>query len=350
MNIFKRLDDFCNLLKINQSANTLYSDRYEVRGCTRPKLITSQGENPDLSLLDKELTTTTTKQGHTMIKLILSTLFSFMLISIPATANQGLAFIHGTGNQTDAYNDYWTGSFVNEVRQGVNNPSKYTVINCEFEEYMWTSGAAGCLADQLTTFINNQNITELVLLTHSNGGNVVRWILSNPTWDSRYPNIINKVSKVIALAPSSLGTPLADAVVQGNVFETTLGWLVGYDSDAVKMQQVSWMSSYNQNWLYGTSGRPALPVTFKSVIGSDVDSSPFDGDSYCAGYQNQLALEITQNWLDSCSDGFLECSSQRGAGTEWFTDKSRTNGSEPLSHQQSRRDCFNLDTIIKNDI
>tara|TARA_R110001583_G_scaffold1152_8_gene9559 strand:- start:2079 stop:2936 length:858 start_codon:yes stop_codon:yes gene_type:complete len=285
-----------------------------------------------------------------MIKNILSTFLCCLLLNFSAIAAEGIAFIHGTGNQTDAYNDYWTGDFVNSVRQGLPDSSKYTVINCDFDQFMWDSQASGCLATQLTAFINDKNITQLTLLTHSNGGNVVRWIMSNPTWDSRYPTIINKVTKVVAMAPSSLGTPLADAVMQGNVFESTLGWLLGYGTDAVSQQQVSWMAYYNQNWLLGTIGRPALPSEFKNIIGSDVDSAIWDGDSYCGGYQYQVALETTQNWLDSCSDGFLNCSSQRGAGSEWFTDKQRTQGSEPLSHQQSRRDCFNLDVIIRNDI
>lgn len=285
-----------------------------------------------------------------MKKIMTAIVLSSFALMASASANQGIAFIHGTGQQSDAYNDYWSGDFVNSVRQGLPNNSKYTVTNCDFDQFMWAEAAAGCLANQLNSFIANENITSLVLLTHSNGGNVVRWILSNPTYDSRYPSIINTTSKVIALAPSSLGTPLADAATQGNIFESTLGWLLGYNSDAVKQQQVSWMAYYNDNWLSGTSGRPTLPSTFKAVVGSDVDSAIWDSDSYCGGYQYQVALETTQNWLDSCSDGFLECSSQSGAGTVWFKDKEKTQGSEPLSHHQSRRDCFNLDTIIRNDI
>src|SRR5699024_5892212 len=113
----------------------------------------------------------------------------------------GVAFVHGTGNQTDAYNDYWTGKMVNSVRQGLNNSSNYVVVNCQFEEYMWTSGAAGCLAGQLHSFITSRGIDDLVVITHSNGGNVVRWILSNPTWDSRYPAIIDALRWVDAIAP-----------------------------------------------------------------------------------------------------------------------------------------------------
>ena len=262
----------------------------------------------------------------------------------------GVAFVHGTGHQTDAYNDYWQPTMVNNVRGGLANPANYTVINCDFEQYMWDSRAAGCLATQLTSFINAKHITRLIVITHSNGGNVIRWIMSNPTWDSRYPNIISKIVRVDALAPSSAGTPLADATINGNVFESSLGWLLGYKSDAVRQQQVSWMAYYNGNYLYGTGGRPSLPKLFRSVVGSDVETAVWDSDSYCGGYTLNVGLEVTQAWLDSCSDGFLNCSSQSAAGSVWFKDKSRMAGGEPLSHNQSRRACFGLDTILRNDM
>jgi hypothetical protein len=265
-------------------------------------------------------------------------------------ANTGVAFVHGTGKQTNATADYWTSTFVNNVRGGLPNSANYVVINCDFTKYMWDNAAAGCLAGQLTTFINNRGITRLIVITHSNGGNVMRWILSNPTWDSRYPNIISKTVRVNALAPSSAGTPLANAVMNGNVFEASLGWLLGYQNDAVRMQQTSWMASYNASWLYGTAGRPALPKPFRSVVGTDVDSAIWDSDSYCGGYAENVGLETTQWWLSSCSDGFLECSSQSAAGSVWFQDKSRMRGSEPLSHNQSRRACFGLDSILRADM
>lgn len=267
-----------------------------------------------------------------------------------AKANTGLALVHGTGSQTDAYNDYWTGDFVNSVKQGLDNPALVFVVNCDFNQYMWDQRAAGCLAEQLTKFIAEQQLSELKVITHSNGGNVVRWILSNPTYDSRYPNIINTLSHVIAIAPSSAGTPLADAVMNGNVFESNLGWLLGYGTDAVRQQQEGWMAYFNANQLYGTASRPELPTKFENVIGSDVDSAFWDSDSYCGGYQYQVALEVTQNWLDSCSDGFLNCSSQQAAGQTWFKDKQKTRGQEPLSHHQSRRDCFNLDQLLRDRI
>jgi len=273
-----------------------------------------------------------------------------LLAALPAMATTGVAFVHGTGHQTDAYHDYWKPEMVDSIRQGLPDSSKYVVINCDFDQYMWKAEAAGCLAGQLYNFIVANNIDDLVVITHSNGGNVMRWILSNPTWDSRYPTIINSIRWVNALAPSSLGTPLANAVISGTVFEKSLGWLLGYASDAVRMQQTSWMAYYNANWLYGTSGRPALPVGFWDVVGTDVETAVWDPDSYCGGYTLNLGLEITQAWLDSCSDGFLNCTSQAGAGSVWFYDTWYTNGDEPLSHNQSRRKCFGLDVILRNDL
>lgn len=271
-------------------------------------------------------------------------------VSSLCSANTGVAFVHGTGNQTDAYNTYWQPTMVNNVRGGLPNSANYVVVNCDFTQYMWDSRAAGCLAGQLSSFISSKGITRLIVITHSNGGNVVRWIMSNPTYDSRYPNIISKIVRVNALAPSSAGTPLANAVISGNVFESSLGWLLGYKSDAVRQQQTSWMAYYNSNYLQGTSGRPALPKLFRTVVGTDVESAIWDPDSYCAGYVENVGLEVTQNWLNSCSDGFLECSSQSAAGSVWFNDKTRMADGEPLSHNQSRRACFGLDSILRTDM
>src|SRR3546814_20191758 len=104
----------------------------------------------------------------------------------------------------------------------------------------------------------------------------------------------------------------------GNVFESALGWLMGYQNDAVRMQQVSWMASYNANWLYGTSGRPSLPRSFYSVVGPDVRSAPFTANATCGGYMQSVGLEFTQNWLASCSDGFLNCSNHSATGYVGF--------------------------------
>lgn len=287
-----------------------------------------------------------------MPRLIHALMLLLLLAVLPAAAaaNTGVAFVHGTGKQTNALADYWTAPFVNSVRQGLPNPANHVVINCDFQQYMWDARAAGCLAGQLHGFITSRNITDLVVITHSNGGNVMRWILSNPTWDSRYPTIIQRTRWVNALAPSSAGTPLADAVIAGNMFEYALGWLLGYQNDAVRQQQVSWMSHYNANNLYGTAGRPSLPRGFWSVVGTDVRSGIFSSNAYCGGYGQSVGLEFTQNWLASCSDGFLNCTSQRAAGHVWFNDTQVMSSGRVLNHNQSRRDCFGLDVVLRNDL
>ncbi len=58
--------------------------------------------------------------------------------SLSATANTGVAFVHGTGSQSNAANDYWTWEMINSVRNGLPNTNNYTVINCDFDQYMWT--------------------------------------------------------------------------------------------------------------------------------------------------------------------------------------------------------------------
>lgn len=281
---------------------------------------------------------------------LLVSLLLMLAIPVASQAATGIALVHGTGHQSDAYNDYWTYEMVESIRQGLPSVGNLLIVNCNFEEYMWDDAAAGCLATQLYDFITSMNIDDLVVTTHSNGGNVMRWILSNPTWDSRYPTIIENTRWVNVIAASSAGTPLSDAVMAGNVFESSVGWLLGYQNDAVRMQQTSWMDYYNENWLLGTSGRPSLPVGFWNIVGTDVETAVWDSDSYCGGYTENLGLEVTQEWLSSCSDGFINCSSQNAAGNLWFYDHDKTRDGEPLSHNQSRRKCFNLDVILRNDI
>ena len=283
-----------------------------------------------------------------LVQYIKMLVLCLLLLPLTTQANTGVAFVHGTGHQVDALNEYWTWPMVNSIVQGLPNQGNYLVVNCDFEQFAWHEDASGCLATQLNDFIDTNTITDLVVITHSNGGNVIRWILSNPTWDGRYPPIIENLRWVIALAPSSLGTPLADAVMDGNIFEEVLGWLLGYANNAVKMQQVAHMAYLNEHWLLGTSGRPGLPKAFNNVVGSDVDSAIWDPDSYCAGYLESVALEVTQEWLTSCSDGFLDCDSQSGVVGRTFTDFNFTEGSEPLNHNQSRRDCFGLDERIRD--
>lgn len=272
---------------------------------------------------------------------------SFIYANPNPNDNPGIAFIHGTkDHRDDADGIYWKTEFIDSVSQGLAKPENHYVVHCDFNHYMWHADAGNCVADQLLQFIDEKKISSLTIYTHSNGANVIRWILSNPTYDSRYMKLRKKITQVIALAPSSAGTPLADEVQSGGIFSASVGWLLGYLCDAIKQQRVGDMVVYNDELLLGSIGRPPLPIPFKVVAGTDVTASPFTSDSYCNGYMLNSGLKITKIYLDRCADGFLNCSSQLQAGDLWFYDKDKTENNTPLSHNQSRHNCFGLEKIL----
>ena len=51
--------------------------------------------------------------------LAVATALAAALAATPALAATGVAFVHGTGHQTNALADYWTAEMVNSVRQGL---------------------------------------------------------------------------------------------------------------------------------------------------------------------------------------------------------------------------------------
>ncbi len=278
-------------------------------------------------------------------------LITFFLLSfftaIHAVENPGIAFVHGTSDhREDAYGGYWKTDFIETIAQGLPNPENYFVVHCDYSKYMWAQEAGDCTASQLLNFIDEKKLSSLIVFTHSNGGNVMRWILSNPTYSNDYMALKDKVKRVIALTPSSMGTPIADLILSSDVLGTNLSWLVGYQSDAVKQQRTSDMHVYNEELLLGTRDRPSLPKPFYVVVGTDVIASPFSDFSYCNGFPINSFLKITQLYLDSCSDGFLNCSSQKSAGTVWFYDKNKLPNKLTLSHNQSRHACFGLEKIL----
>lgn len=277
-------------------------------------------------------------------------ILSFTSFFLPAK-NLGIAFIHGTNDhRQDANTEYWKKPFIETIATALPSAQNYVVISCDFSQYMWHEDAAGCVANQLLDFIKDKQITQLIVYTHSNGGNVIRWILSNPSYDSRYFAVSKTINQVIAIAPSSAGTPLADEIFEGNRIESGLGWLLGYKNDSIKQQRVADMKMFNAEMLLGTSGRPSLPVVFRTIIGTDVIASPFNKNSYCNGYMVSAGLKLTKAYLADCSDGVIECSSQAAAGTVWFYDWQKTDKSFPLNHNQSRHACFNLEHILREDL
>ena len=84
-----------------------------------------------------------------LIHRILSVAVCLCAVSVSHAA-RGIVFVHGTGVQTDARTDYWTGNFIDSITLALPDPSKHLVVNCDFEtQYVYQAGAAGCLAQQL---------------------------------------------------------------------------------------------------------------------------------------------------------------------------------------------------------
>ncbi|MBA2650968.1 MAG: hypothetical protein H0U73_01665 [Tatlockia sp.] len=271
--------------------------------------------------------------------------------SADKTENFGIAFVHGTNDhREDAETEYWKKDFTDAVADVLPKPENKFIAHCDFTHYMWDEATSGCVAEQLLQFIDDKKITKLVIYTHSNGGNVMRWILSNPTYDARFMRLSKIIKQVIALAPSSGGTSLADDAIDGTHFETGLGWLLGYVHDAVRQQRVGDMAIFNDEVIYGVKGRPSLPIPFRAVVGSDVVASPFKSSSYCNGYWLNASLKVIQTYLSECSDGYLDCSSQAQAGTVWFYDYQKTDDHAPLNHNQSRHACVGFEQILRNDL
>lgn len=269
----------------------------------------------------------------------------------PSEKTYGLALVHGTSDhRTDADGSYWKRSFIDYLSASLPNKDNYLVVACDYSHYMWTEAAAGCTADQLLHFIHEKNIDRLIVYTHSNGGNVIRWMLSHPTYDARFYELSQVISQVIAIAPSSGGTILAEEAINGTVFEEAVGWLLGYRTPSVKQQRQADMAAFNETILQGARDRLELPVPFRVIIGSDISASPISSASYCNGYFLNLGLKITKLYLEACADGFLNCTSQATAGEIWFVDKDRTQNKLALSHNQSRHNCFGLEQILRQDL
>lgn len=277
------------------------------------------------------------------------TVFSAFLFFSPMSyaITDAVVFIHGTSDhREDALGGYWKADFIEKVAAGLPKPQNTLVIACDFRQYMWDNDAAGCVARQIGAFIKERGAQEITVITHSNGANVMRFILSNPSFDEQYQSVTPYIKRVLAISPSSGGTPLADEAIDGSVFEESVGWLLGYRSNSVRQQRTGDMAIYNASLLFGTAGRPALAVPFEVVVSSDVSASPISKASYCNGFWLNAGLKLTKLYLDSCADGFLECRSQTEAGNIWFKDIEKTQNALTLSHNQSRHDCFGMADIL----
>ena len=250
------------------------------------------------------------------------------LYASPAEARPGAVFIHGAGN--NFVNDvagaraYWTEDMLRASTRNWTVP--YLVVHYDSNQIMWT--AAGQVAGQIYDWMNANAIDDIVVNTHSFGGTVIRWIMSNPGWDSRYPAITARIRWVNTIAAPHKGSEAAN--LAGTLSGTWLtGWLVnlvGYNTDAIKNCRTDWMAYYNQYYLFGTAGRPALPRSIYTIAGTGLWNDFAHSEDYGLATLSGVA------GMPGEDDGMVSQYSAQGVGVVWFT--------TAANHHHNRRNDY----------
>jgi hypothetical protein len=268
---------------------------------------------------------------------------------------QGVVFIHGTGDQSSVSSatNYWTSSSLNTMAAGY----PYLVVyypggsNAAFSQAAW-----GPIVDQTTAWMKSANISSLVVVTHSNGNNPLRYLLQHSTSVSANGNVASKVTgaivSAITIAGDYAGTPLANQVTTAgsflNIANSVVQFFGGgtYNEPAVVAQRTDDMATYNTNGTFGgAAGASTIDgVPTYTIAGSGVDANFFSSTAYCGGYLDSLGLELSRcfGWgCSACADGFIGCNSSTYLGTNIQYDST-------LNHNQSRQSCHGAGQTTAN--
>lgn len=243
------------------------------------------------------------------------TLLVALLAGLSAYAKTGVVFIHGKGGADLATYSvaraYWGEDMIRATTKGYTVP--HLICSYDGTQYMWV--AAGTVAGQIYNWMNANAIDDIVIETHSFGGVVIRWILSNPTYDSRYQPIISRIRWVNSIAPPNKGSEAAN--LAGTLSGSWLtGWmvdLVGQNTDSTKNCTTSSMSYYNTYYLKGTAGRPALPKTIYNIAGTGL------WNDFIHAEDTGLATLSGVAGMPGEDDGMVSQYSAQAVGVVWFT-------------------------------
>jgi pimeloyl-ACP methyl ester carboxylesterase len=282
----------------------------------------------------------------------------------PAGATQVAAFfVHGKGdhsliNQGSAW-AYWdNGRFMNETTEWGCTPYGYSYVDgtynleeAAFSKYYWSGwwpdtgyiyeGGPG-VSDFMANFIRRWNVTDLIVVTHSMGGNVVRTILSEAhywdwcadtdpfthMWDplcralrENQRLVQSRVKAVFAIAAPFTGSEAADyASALRNSWPPVawIGqWLSGGDPSTVACTTTS-MAKKNAKLLYGTAGRPwdpTQPIAQWVAMASWNYPSQMANDWLHAEDGGLVTVAALVPFPDNLSDGLVGYYSQRAVGT-----------------------------------
>jgi len=241
--------------------------------------------------------------------------FCLILGSGSAFAKTGVVFIHGKGGSDLATPSvaraYWGEDMIRATTKGFTIP--YLICSYDGTQYMWVAG--GTVAGQIYNWMMANAIDDIVIETHSFGGVVIRWILSNPTYDSRYQPIISRIRWVNSIAPPNKGSEAAN--VAGTLSGSWLtGWitsLVGQNNNSTLNCTTSSMAYYNTYYLNGTAGRPALPKTIYNIAGTGL------WNDFIHAEDTGLATLSGVVGMPGEDDGMVSQYSAQAVGVVWFT-------------------------------
>ena len=244
-------------------------------------------------------------------------------------------------------------AIVNIVRSGLPNPANYVVINCDFDPvHVGQRAPRAASPGQLTSFISSKGITR------PRGDHALerrqRDALDHVEPDVRQPlSEHHREDPLGQRARALLRRHAAGRRGDRGQRVRDLGRLAArlqvrrrapaadeLDGDVQRQQPVRHQR---------TPG--AAEGLLVSVVGTDVDSALVG--------RRQLLRRLLRERRPGDDAALAQQRAPTASSTApasrprarvWFQDKTRMAGAEPLSHNQSRRPCFGLDVILRNDV
>lgn len=324
---------------------------------------------------------------------------------------QGVVFVHGTGDQGDASDytcagtgdafhcevkvaiAYWEQATIESERTRPDGSKRaYAVVGCPLgSQAPWPMttpvrgksepGSASCTSTEIDRFLagpdattgTDDDIDDVVIITHSGGSNVIRYILEQRSRLPAFGRIHAATRGAVMIAPPTHGTYLADWVFTqgtlpdvGNTVIRLFGGEGFYDDDGTAFIRTTEMARHNAD--------PAKLVSVSKDIGgvpiyvgggSYPNARGDDAKVDCANGTETKALAVLHElylattdattFRDGCSDGFITCRSAMALAQGDPTrvvfgrlDDGRAIGKTTFrAHNQSRRQCDGVDVDVR---
>lgn len=247
-----------------------------------------------------------------------------LLAASPASAKTGVVFIHGKGgadlHKPAEAKAYWGDKMLNAVWS-----ESSTRLVCAYDGTLDVRLAADVVAGQIDRWSKQNSIDDIVVVTHSFGGVVIRWILSNPTGNNLFRDVTSRIRWVDSIAPPNAGSEaanMAGMLTRFSISEPIVAFM-GQQNESTGNCTTTGMTRLNAYFLRGTAGRPALPRAVYNIAGTGTFNDGKHGED--AGLST-LSLAAR---LPGQDDGMVALYSAQSVGVAWFT--------TPANHHHNRR-------------